>query len=63
MMTEPHQPTPEQIDYLLRRAEQESIAAIRSVDPRAAEPHAHMAGIYSAQARSLLTGNSGLGAL
>jgi len=47
-------PAPEQLDYLLRRAEQESIAAVRSVDPRAAEPHQHMASLYSAQALALL---------
>ncbi len=52
-----------ELDYLLRRAEQESIAAIRSVDPRVAQPHAHMACVYSAQARSLLTGDDGFGAL
>ncbi len=48
------EPTPERLDYLLRRAEQESIAAIRTVDPRAAEPHAQMASEYSARALSLL---------
>lgn len=47
-------PAPEQLDYLLRRAEQESIAAIRSVDPRAAELHQHMASAYSAQATAIL---------
>lgn len=47
-------PTPEELDYLLRRAEQESIAAVRSVDPRAAKPHEHMACAYSAQALALL---------
>ena len=47
-------PAPEELDYLLRRAEQESIAAVRSVDPRAAEPHAQMASAYSAQAMALL---------
>ncbi len=46
--------SPEQLDYLLRRAEQESVAAIRSVDPRAAELHAHMASAYSAKAMALL---------
>lgn len=57
-----HQPesndaqSPEQLDYLLRRAEQESVAAIRSVDPRAAELHAHMASEYSAKAMALLGG-------
>ena len=52
------QPAPEQgpgqLDYWLRRAEQEAIAAIRSGDPRAAEPHTRMASVYSARARSLL---------
>ena len=47
-------PAPEQLDYLLRRAEQESIAAVRSVDERAAEPHEHMASVYSAQVVELL---------
>lgn len=47
-------PAPEQIDYLLRRAQQESIAAIRSVDPRAAGLHEQMADLYGAQARNLL---------
>lgn len=57
-MSAPDQPAPayapEQLDYLLRRAEQESIAAIRTVDARAAEPHAQMAFAYSARALSLL---------
>ena len=48
------QPAPEQLDYLLRRAEQESIAAIRTGDPRVAEPHTQMASVYSERARSLL---------
>ena len=47
-------PQPEQLEYLLRRAEEESIAAIRSVDPRASAPHAQMASAYSAQAMALL---------
>lgn len=47
-------PAPEQLEYLLRRAEQETVAAVRSVDPRAAEPHEHMASAYSAQAAELL---------
>ena len=53
------QSAPEQLDYLLRRAEQESIAAIRSGDPRVADPHAQMASVYSARARSLLGGRAG----
>ncbi len=47
---------PETLDYLLRRAEQESIAAIRTTDARAAEPHAQMACAYTARAMSLLNG-------
>lgn len=47
-------PAPEQLDYLLRRAQQESIAAIRTLDPRAAKSHAQMASVYSAQAMTLL---------
>ncbi|MGH6658105.1 MAG: hypothetical protein ACREBK_06615 [Sphingomicrobium sp.] len=45
---------PEQLDYVLRRAEQESIAAIRSPDPRAARQHEAMSFAYSARALSLL---------
>ncbi len=55
---EPTAAAPEQLDYLLRRAEQESIAAIRSLDPRAAGPHTQMACTYSARARSLLRDHS-----
>ncbi|MBA3669368.1 MAG: hypothetical protein H0W71_04800 [Sphingomonas sp.] len=54
---EPIAATPEQLDYLLRRAEQESIAAVRSIDPRVAQPHARMASAFSARALILL-GNS-----
>ena len=46
--------SPEQLDYLLRRAEQETIAAISAMDARAAELHQQMAGAYSAQATALL---------
>ncbi len=52
------QAVPGELAYLLRRAEQESIAAIRSTDPRVADPHAQMACVYSAQAQSLLTGDA-----
>lgn len=44
----------EQLDYWLRRAEQESIAAIRSPHAVAAERHNAMAQAYSALARGLL---------
>ena len=40
----------EQLDFLLRRAEQESIAAIRSTNAEAAERHDAMAHAYSARA-------------
>ncbi len=55
-MTAPEQPAPapEQLDYLLRRAEQESIAAIRTVDARAAEPYAQMACAYTTRAVTML---------
>ncbi|HWJ58258.1 MAG TPA: hypothetical protein VNR68_01225 [Sphingomicrobium sp.] len=44
----------ETLDYVLRRAEEESIAAIRSPDPRASASHSAMAQAYSAQATVLL---------
>lgn len=44
----------DRLDYLLRRAEQESIAAIRSINPEAAERHDIMAHAYSAQALTML---------
>lgn len=44
----------EQLDYLLRRAEQESIAAIRSPNLIAAERHNAIAQAYSAQALMIL---------
>lgn len=61
MMSAPNQPAPapEQLDYLLRRAEQESIAAIRTIDPRAAEPHAQMACAFTERALTLLDGQIG----
>lgn len=40
----------EELDFLLRRAEQESIAAIRSINAEAAERHDAMAHAYSAMA-------------
>ena len=45
----------QQLDYWLRRAEQESIAAIRAANPTASERHDAMAQAYSALARSLLS--------
>ena len=59
-----HQPSPEpqpateQLDYLLRRAEQETIAAMRTVDARASAPHEQMASAYGAQALELLKASS-----
>jgi hypothetical protein len=44
----------DRLDYLLRRAEQESIAAIRSINPEAAERHDIMAHAYSEQALTML---------
>ena len=44
----------EQLDYWLRRAEQESIAAIRSTNSIASQRHDAMAQAYSAMARTIL---------
>ncbi len=44
-----------QLDYVLRRAEQESIAEIRSLDQRAADSHAVMAGAYRQMAAAMLS--------
>ncbi|MEO7239996.1 MAG: hypothetical protein ABIW16_01215 [Sphingomicrobium sp.] len=44
----------DEISFLLRRAEQESIEAIRALHPTAAERHAEMASHYSRRARTLL---------
>ena len=44
----------EQLDYWLRRAEQESIAAIRSTNSIVSERHDAMAQAYSAMAKTLL---------
>lgn len=54
----------EQLDYWLRRAEQESIAAIRSTNSTASQRHDAMAQAYSALARTMLgTGRGGQSAL
>lgn len=53
--TRPHECDRSQnLDYVLRRAEEETIAAIRSGDPRASAIHCAMARAYSAQANALL---------
>lgn len=52
-------PRSEQLDYWLRRAEQESIAAIRSASPGAAASHSFMARAYSLQASTLLNDQPG----
>jgi hypothetical protein len=44
----------ELLGYLLRRAEQEAIAAIRAADSNASTSHAMMARIYGDRARSIL---------
>ena len=44
----------EQLDYWLRRAEQESIAAIRSTNSVVSQRHDAMAQAYSALARTML---------
>jgi len=47
----------EELEFLLRRAEQESIAAIRSPSPQASERHDAMAHAYSALAVTTLGSN------
>ena len=47
----------EQLDYWLRRAEQESIAAIRSMNSIASQRHDSMALAYSALAVTMLGGD------
>ncbi len=49
----------EQLDYWLRRAEQESIAAIRSTNRIASQRHDSMALAYSALAVTMLGGDLG----
>lgn len=49
----------EQLDYWLRRAEQESIAAIRSTNSVASQRHDAMAQAYSALARTILGSEPG----
>ena len=49
----------EQLDYWLRRAEQESIAAIRSTNSTASQRHDAMAQAYSALARTMLDPEAG----
>jgi hypothetical protein len=44
-----------ELDLYLARAEQESIASVRAVDPRAAASHCTMAAHYSAKAAALLS--------
>lgn len=44
-----------ELDLYLARAEQESIASLRAVDPRAAASHCTMAAHYSAKAVALLS--------
>ena len=43
-----------EVDYLLRRADHETVAAIQALDPRASDSHAGLALHYGAQSRELL---------
>lgn len=42
------------VSYFLRRAEQESVAAIQSPDPRAASSHSGLAMLYSTRSLELI---------
>ena len=43
-----------EVEYLLKRADQESIAAIRAVDPRVHESHLGLARSYSRASQALM---------
>ena len=43
-----------EVKYLLRRADHESVAAIRATDPRARDSHAVLARHYGEQSRQLM---------
>lgn len=43
-----------EVEYLLGRADVETVAAIRAIDPRVAVSHAGMAKRYSEQSRELI---------
>ena len=42
------------VDYALRRAEEESIAAVRAIDPRVEESHAGLAALYTDRSLRLI---------
>lgn len=43
-----------EVDYLLRRADHETVAAIRASDPRASDSHRILARLYGEQSRELI---------
>ena len=43
-----------EVEYLLKRADEESVAAIRAVDPRVHESHLGMASSYSRASHALM---------
>ena len=42
------------VDYALRRAEEESIAAVRAIDPRVEDSHAGLAALYTERSLRLI---------
>ncbi|WP_309611849.1 hypothetical protein [Sphingomonas sp.] len=44
----------EDVDYALRRAEEESIAAVRATDPRVEKSHAGLAALYTDRSLRLI---------
>ena len=46
----------EDLDHALRRAEEESIAAIRAIDPRVEDSHAGLAALYTERSLRLIEG-------
>lgn len=46
------------VNYALRRAEEESIAAVRATDPRVEESHAGLAALYTDRSLRLIEAGS-----
>lgn len=48
-----------EVEYFMRRADREAVAAVRATDPRASDSHAELAYRYGRQLRALIAGNDG----
>ncbi|MEO6433097.1 MAG: hypothetical protein ABIO29_03845 [Sphingomicrobium sp.] len=56
-LADPHS-TVSDLAFALRRAEEESIAQIRSLDPQVAQRHSMMSHLYGERARAILAQRS-----